>query len=173
MLFFITFLYSQNEEKVRTITDATPADQAKYSLIRCISIMVGFLIISLAAIAVSFVFYAAVFHFTDFKTFLVPILFVLIPAMLFVLGAGIVLGKVHPALVYALIPAVLLLRFLPLPDSANLLGGSFFSSYPAALGIVEPPFSVPVPVLTARVIYAVIGFILMGLGVKRNHIRRL
>lgn len=173
MLFFITFLYSQNEKKVQTITDATPADPAKYLLIRCVSILVGFLIISLAAIAVSFVFYAVIFRFTNFGTFLIPILFVLIPAMFFVLGVSIVLGKVHPAFVYALIPTVLLLTFLPLPDSINLLGGSFFSSYPATLGIIEPSFSIPFPVLTARVLYVAIGIVLTLLSVthfKKPHV---
>jgi len=173
MLFFITFLYSQNEKKVQTITDATPVNPANYNLIRYASIMVGFLIISLAAIAVSFVFYAAVFHFTDFGVFLAQILFVLIPAMLFTLGIGIVLGNVQPVFVYALIPVVLLLTFLPLPDSFNLLGGSFFSSYPATLGIVEPSFSIPFHVLTARVLLAVIGAVLTVTGVRHKHIRQL
>lgn len=170
MLFFITFLYSQNEKKVQTITDATPVDPAKYRLVRCASIIVGFMIISLAAIAISLIFYAIIFRFTDFESFITPILFVLIPAMFFVLGVGIVLGKMHPAFVYALVPIVLLFTFLPLPYSINLLGGSFFSNYPLALDIVEPSFSIPFSVLITRIIYAVIGIVLTLLSV--THVKR-
>lgn len=167
MLFFTTFLYSQKEKKVQTITDTTPADPAKYRLVRCASIIVGYLIISFATIAVSFFFYAMIFHFTGFGSFIAPILFVLMPAMFFVLGVGIVLGKMNPALVYALIPVVLLLTFLPLPDSINLLGKNFFSNYPATLGVVEPSFKVPFSVLTARALYTVIGIVLTLLSVTQ------
>jgi len=167
LLFFITFLYSPNEKKVQAITDTMPIDPAKYRLIRCVAIVVGFLIISISAITVSFVFYADVFHFTNFGVFIAPILLVLFPAMLFVLGIGIALGELHPALLYALIPVTLLLTFLPLPDALNLFGGSFFSNYPTTLNIVGPPFSVPLSILVGKTVYAVIGIILTLLGVIR------
>lgn len=144
-----------------------PIDPAKYQLIRCVAIIVGFLIISISAITVSFVFYADIFHFTNFGVFIAPILLVLLPAMLFVLGIGIALGELHPALVYALIPVTLLLTLLPLPDALNLLGGSFFSSYPTMLNIVEPPFSVPLSVLVGKTVYTVIGILLTLLGIIR------
>ncbi len=147
-------------KKCRRLQTQRPYDPAKYRLVRCASIIIGFLIISLAAIAVSFIFYAAIFHFTDYGNFIIPILFVLIPAMLFVLGVGMALGKLHPVLVYVLIPVTLLLTFLPLPDSVNLFGGNFFADYPAALNVVEPPFAIPSSMLTARILYAAIGIVL-------------
>ena len=167
LLFFVSFLYSQNERKVRTITDTTPADPAQYRLVRCASILVGFLIISLAVIAVGLIFYAVIFRFTGFGSLFVPILFVLLPAMLFVLGVGLVLGEAHPALVYALVPVILFSAFLPLPDSVNLLGTSFFTHYPATLGVVEPAFSVPLFVWIIRAFYAAVGIALTMFSVTR------
>lgn len=168
LLFFITFLYSPNEKKVQTITDTTPMDPTKYRLIRCFAMITGFVISDVAAIAVSLVFYGRIFHFTGFGGFVAPTLVALLPALLFILGIGMIAGKLHPVSVYALIPVVLLLALVPLPDAADLFCGSFFSNYPATLGVVEPAFSVPVFVMTGRCAYALVGLALIAAAVVKK-----
>ena len=170
LLFFITFLYSPNEKKVRAITDSSPISPKKYALIRCASIATGFVFISLAAIVVSLIFYTVLFRFTDFRGFIIPALLVLIPAMLFLLGLGFTLGKFHPALLYILIPAVLLLPLLNLPYSVDLFSASFFTDYPAALNTIEPSFSVPPSVLIGKFVYSAAGIFLILSGMM--HFRK-
>ncbi|WP_432401561.1 hypothetical protein [Wukongibacter sp. M2B1] len=171
LLFFISFLYSRQEQEVRRITDTTPMDQKQLGLLRCGAMVVGFICISVVSVCVGLCFYAVNFRYTDFSHFLLPALLTLIPAMLFVLGVGIILGKIHPALIYALMPLVFLLGYLSVPNALDLLGSSFFQKMPLSLPIGtggEPAFMVPFSVWIGKTVYAVIGLFLIILGVTRK-----
>lgn len=168
VVFFLSFIFSQNEAQVRTLTDATPVPYRKYMLIRYAAIGTGFVIISLAAIAVCLVFYVNIFHFTDFRGFFAPGLLALVPALLLFLGLGTALGKLHPALIYVLIPVAFLLPLAPLPYAVDLYAGRFFAQYPTLLGTVEPAFSVPVSVFVGKAVCSLVGIGLIFLGSNRK-----
>ncbi|GAB2027098.1 hypothetical protein [Lactovum odontotermitis] len=164
LLFFVSFFYSRQEQEVRRITDTTPMDQKRLGLLRCGAMMTGYLCIAIASISVSLVFYAVNFHYTNFGGFILPALLTLIPALLFILGIGILLGKMHPALIYALMPLVFLLGYLPLPNTLDLFGSGFFQRMPMSLPIGaggEPAFTVPLPVLLGKSLYAAAGILLI------------
>lgn len=171
LLFFVSFLFSKQEREVRLITDTTPVDQKQLGLLRCGAMVVGFVCISVVSVCVSLWFYAINFRFTDFSHFLLPALATLIPAMLFVLGAGIVVGRIHPALVYALMALVFLLGYLPVPNALDLLGSSFFQNMPLSLPSGtggEPAFAVPASVWIGKAVYAAVGLFLITLGLTRK-----
>lgn len=171
LLFFVSFFYSRQEQEVRRITDTTPMDQKQLGVLRCGAMMVGFVCISVVSVGVSMWFYAVNFRYTDFTHFLLPALLTLIPAMLFVLGIGIMIGKIHPALIYAVMPLLFLLGYLPIPNALDLFGSSFFQKMPLSLPIGtggEPAFTVPFSVWAGKTMYAAIGAILIFLGVIRK-----
>lgn len=170
LLFFITYLYSNQEKQVKQLTFATPVSPLKYAVVKCSAMVIGYFIISLFVILLSMIFYGVIFGFYGFTGFLVPILITLIPSMLFIFGTGLLLGSVQSNLLYALMIFVLLVGFIPLPAFADLYGGHLFSTYPLKLPVEldgEPIYSLPSAFLLGRIIFSVVGAILIFFGIKR------
>ncbi|MFD1178194.1 hypothetical protein ACFQ3W_18035 [Paenibacillus puldeungensis] len=162
LLFFISLLYSKRERKVEVLTEVTPVDRFRFRLLRYGAIIIAYLVIFVLPIGVAGYFYGAWFHFTAFGTLIMPTLLTCLPSMLFFLGLGLLAGRVYPALVFALMPVVLLLGYLPLPYELDLFGSHFFSSYPAGLSVIEPAFEVPLSIIIGRCVYALIGLFLIA-----------
>lgn len=170
VLFFITFMYSNQEKRVKQLTFATPVDPLKYGVIKCSAMAAGYVIISLSVIVLSFIFYGRIFKFYEFADFLAPILITLIPGLLFVFGLGLILGGVQSNILYALMIGVLLLGFLPFPAFADLYGGHFFSTYPLKLPVGldgEPAFSLPASFIIGKILFSAIGLLMMFFGIKQ------
>lgn len=170
LLFFITFLYSNQEKQVKQLTFATPVSPLKYAFIKCSAMTVGYFIISLFVIILSLIFYGVIFGFYGFTNFIIPILLTLIPSMLFIFGVGLLAGSVQSNILYALMIVVLLIGFLPLPGFADLYGGYLFSTYPLELPVGldgEPMFSLPIAFLLSKISYSVGGVLMMFYGMKR------
>lgn len=157
LLFFISFLYSKQEKNVQALTKTTPIDPFSFQILRCITIFVAFILISIIPIGYSLWFYKVNFHFTNFKSLVLPIVTTLLPAMLFVFGAGMVGGRFHQSIVFMLMVAVILINYLPLPYALDLFGENFFTNYPLSLDIVEPAFFIPTNVLIGRSMYGLTG----------------
>lgn len=169
LIFFITFLYSKEEKQVKQLTFATPVNPLKYGLIKGLTIVVGYIIILLFVIVISLLFYGVIFHFYKFTDFIIPSLITLIPALFFIFGAGLVIGSIHPNMLYVLIILVLLIGFLPLPTFVDLYGGQTFSTYPLTLPVGldgEPPFILPTSFLIGKVFFSVIGAAMIFFGIK-------
>lgn len=161
LLFFLTFLFSPQERRVRVLTSATPVNPARYFLTRCAAIVTGWLLLALAVLLLGCFFYWKLFHFSAFLSLLAPALLALLPSFVLFLGLGAVLGQLHASLLYALMLVSLLLRFTPLS------GGGFFLSYPASLGILDPPFSVSADFLITQIICVVSGALLLVFSLRR------
>lgn len=156
-LFFLTFFTSHQEQRVAVITQATPVPRRKYAAVRCGAVLLGTAVLSLCVVGLCWGFYVHLFHWTGFSELLVPLLLTLLPAVIFCLGLGWALGGIHPALVYVLMAAVFLLSWAPLPQALGFSLGSFFADYPRTLGVLDPAFSVPAPVLCGRTAYLLAG----------------
>ncbi|MDS0527740.1 hypothetical protein NNC19_18785 [Clostridium sp. SHJSY1] len=161
LLFFVSFLYSRQEKSVQTLTKATPINPFKFQMLRYGTIIIGFLLISVIPIGYSMWFYKVNFHFTDFESLVFPTVITLLPAMLFVLGLGVLGGRFNQGIIFVFMVAVILLSYFQLPYVIDLLGGSFLERYPASLDIVEPAFTIPVSVLIGKAIYCLSGLIMM------------
>ena len=170
LLFFVTFMYSNHEKQVRQLTFATPVDPLKFCFVKCASIAAGFLLISLFVIIMGMAFLVIVFRFYNFGIFIFPIIFTLIPALVFFLGAGLLLGGLQHNLLYVLMIAALLFAFLPLPVFFDLYGAMFYSTHPLTLPVGldgEPSFSLPISFIMGRFFFCASGFLMILLGLKR------
>lgn len=161
LLFFVSFLYSRQEKSVQTLTKATPIDSFKFQMVRYGTIIIGFLLISVVPIGYSMWFCKVNFNFTNFGSLVFPTIVTLLPAMLFVLGLGVLGGRFNQGIIFAFMVAIILLSYFQLPYVIDLLGGSFYEKYPASLDVVEPAFTVPASVLIGKVIYSLIGIVMM------------
>ena len=167
-LFFVTFFTSGPERRTAVITEATPVDRKAYTLVRCGAVLTATTLLILCVIAMGVGFYIRFFHWTAFSGFIAPALLTLVPAVLFCLGVGWCLGRVHPALVYVLMPVPILLSFLPLPQAADFSMGAFFAGYPLSLDMLDPAFSLPASVLCGRLLYAAVGLIVLAYSWQRG-----
>ena len=176
LLFFVSIMYSKQEKQVKQITFTTPVDPVKYGFVKCAAITTGFLIISLFVILISMAFFVILFRFYNFGNFIIPIVITLIPGMLFILGAGLLLGGIHTNILYILMIAALLFGFLSPPAFFDLYGGSFFSAYPLTLSVGldgEPPFALPISFISGRVFFSTAGILMVLLGIKRYKTKNL
>lgn len=167
LLFFITFLYSKKEKKVANLTSAMPINPLHYGLVRCLAIITGFIGIAAAIILVSFVFYARVFQFTSFGDYMLPIVFTLLPAMLFTLGVGLLAGRLHAGLLYVFMLLLLVAGQVPLPNALDLFGSHFYQSVPSTLPLGtdgEPAFTISVAAWIGKALYTAMGLLLSWLG---------
>ena len=170
LLFFITFMYSNHEKQVRQLTFATPVDPISFVLIKCSAAAAGFLIISLFVIVLGMVFLTVLFRFYYFGDFIIPIVVTIIPCLLFILGAGLLLGGIYVNILYLLMIAALLFAFLPLPAFFDLYGAKLFSTYPLTLAVGpngEPAFTLPVSFILGRFSFCTAGTLMVVLGIKR------
>lgn len=157
ILFFITFQYSSEEKKVQTIISATPINPGKLVLIRCGAMGIGYLLQCILIIACGVIFHKVIFEYTNILKFLPVILLVLLPAFIFVMGIGLVLGKIHSMLLYLFMAVCIGCSILTLPYMIDPFGANFFTEYPIKLGTIEPSFSVPVTFWINRFLYTGIG----------------
>lgn len=164
LLFFVTYLFSQKEKMVGTITSATPADPVKYGLTKWAAVLVGYVLIAVVVIGISMVFYSRTFEFWDFGSFVVPLALTLIPSLLLTFGLGTTLGRINPNLLYVLMMLILLSGRIGLPYGLDVFSGTFFSEYPLTLPIGElgePAFVVPASVMLGRTFVSLIGISLI------------
>lgn len=174
LLFFISFWYSPKERRVQAVTNATPTDPNRIKQLRGGAILAGMFLLTAAPVSLSLIFYKVNFHFTAFGDFFVPALMTLVPAILFILGMGMTLGRIHPAFIYGLMVLVLLWSALPLPAPLDLTGRWFFQDYPETAAMWadgEPAFKVPANVWMWKAFYSLAGILLIVFRPHR-HIKK-
>ena len=140
VLFFLTFFTSGAERRAAVLTAATPVRPWQYALARLGAALTGTVLQSLAVLLLSAVFYARMFRWYSWGSLFLPAAISLIPALVFSLGSGWLLGRLRPWLVYLWMPLPFLLQLLPLPELLSLWNGRFFSQYPLSLGTLDPAF---------------------------------
>ncbi len=175
LLFFVSFLYTRNEKKVQVLIKATPMSSARYFLVRCLAMVTGFILLCGIVIVISLVFFASVFQFIAFSHFLVPIALTLLPSMLFVLGLGILSGRIHITVLYGIMILLLLIGQIPGLNKLDLFGSAFYQSFPLTLPDGpqgEPLFIIPMSFLLERGLYALAGLGLVFFGLMPRGSRR-
>lgn len=132
LLLLCTRVYDKKELRVRPLISSTQLSSFRYYLIKGSAAFATFIISALAAIAVSFAFYAFVFRFGDFGSLMLPVLFFLLPPAILIFGLGMLLGNIDERLIYVLIPAAFLLSIvkLNLPVWVDLFCGYLITNYP-------------------------------------------
>ena len=150
VLFFLTFFTSAKARRAAVLTDATQTSPRRYALARCSAALMGTVLLTLACLVEAAVFYGRYFGWYAWGELLVPTIVTLIPALVFALGSGWLLGRIRPWLIYVWMAVPFACMALPLPKTLSLWNGSFFTNYPLTLGILDPAFSLPVSVVLAQ-----------------------
>ena len=158
-LFFLTFFTSAKARRAAVLTDATQTSPRRYALARCSAALMGTVLLTLACLVEAAVFYGRYFGWYAWGELLVPTIVTLIPALVFALGSGWLLGRIRPWLIYVWMAVPFACMALPLPKTLSLWNGSFFTNYPLTLGILDPAFSLPVSVVLAQC-----GLLLCGIA---------
>jgi hypothetical protein len=177
LVFLITFFYTRKEKQVQKIINTMPTNPTRLMFLRCCAVIMGFVIIALVTIGISALFYIKIFRFTDFSTFLLPALLTLLPAMLFILGVGMLLGRLHIGTLYGLMGLLLLLERIPLIKHLDLFGSNFYQHFPLTISTMpgqEPAFIIPMFFVVERLIIALIGLglVLGNILIKPQGTRR-
>lgn len=159
-LFFLAFFSSKEERLIRPLTQATPVKQRQYIALRSGAVLTATTLLSLCIIALAVSFYVSLFGWMNYDELLLPALLTLIPPVFFCLGAGLVLSRLHPALIYVLMAVVLLISVLPLPLAISFSLNTFFEQYPLTVGTLDPAFSIPGYVAVSKTIFSILGLAL-------------
>jgi len=166
-MFMLSFYFSNKEEQVAVLTSATPVDALKYMLVRGAVVVLCFLLLCLIAIAMSVYFYITYFDYWNFAVFIVPAIVTVIPGFVFLLGVGYWLARVRSWLLYMFIPVSFILSFAALPGAFDFFGGGFYRHFPLTLPVEvngEPAFVYSTMFLMTRVLYLIVGSILLFAG---------
>lgn len=174
LLFFIAFLSSKQEKMTQVLTSASPVPPGIYRLVRCGAIFTGIFLMAVICCLMGAGFLGALFRFGNipFGEWFLPAVMVLVPSLLFVAGLGMLVGMWKGWAVYGLIGVVFLSAYLPLPDGAALIPIAFFSEYPKTLEMLDPAFSVPGSVFAGRMVYGILGILLMLGSLKMRSTRK-
>lgn len=165
-LFFLAFFFSKEECLLRPLTQATPVRQRQYTALRCGAVMTATAILCLCVSVLAILFYMPLFGWINYGNLILPALLTLTPPVIFCLGAGLVLSRFNPTLIYIFMVVVLLLSALPLPTSVNLSLSGFYSQFPLTLNVLDPIFHIPGWLLMSRFALALLGVVLATFSVN-------
>ena len=169
MLFALTFYTSPQARRSAVLTDAAPMPPRQYALARCAAALTGGVLLSLLCMMEAAVFYGRMFRWYRWGSLLLPALVTLLPALVFALGSGWLLGRLRPWLVYVWMAVPFLLAALPLPEALGLWNGSFFAAYPLTLETLDPAFHLPGAAAAAQAALLAAGAALLAAGNRHRH----
>ena len=171
VLFLLTFFYSRNEKQVKILTSATSADATLYMLIRIAVVTLGFLLLCILVIVMSFCFYIIFFNYWNFSVYIIPVLIIILPCFMFVVGAGFLAGQFNSGFLYILMLIFIAMNFIQITDlSWDFFGKNYFSVIPALTQVTtggEPEFVLNTEFLVVRAFYFIFGIVLLVVGVLR------
>lgn len=162
VMFFFTYLFNKKENEVREITRSTPMLENKYLAIKIFAIITTYLILCLAIITVSFIFYAQIFKFTDFCSFILPMIIVLLPSLLLTIGLCFFLGKKNISLIYVAMPIIIGLSILEL--NVNPFLDVFAKGYITASPLLVQVDQTGEPLFILSSAFVISRFLFSGLG---------
>ncbi|ADK15773.1 MULTISPECIES: hypothetical protein [Clostridium] len=167
-----TGLFSRNEQRVREITSCTSLPKKKYLATKSLALSISYLIIAICCIFISFVFYKTTFNFAGFQNFLLPMLIILLPTFVFVLGTSMFLGSKSQTLLYAWIPIVLILSLISFNSAPfiDIFAKGYVTYMPTVISVDslgEPIFSLHLNFIMSRLIFTLVGMVLYAASFKK------
>lgn len=126
VLFFLTFFTSPKARRVASLTDAAPMPPHRYALARCAAALTGSALLALICLAQAAVFYWRYFGWCGWGELLLPAVLTLLPALIFALGSGWLLGRWRPWALYVWMLVPFVCMVLPLPRGAGDLEWAVF-----------------------------------------------
>lgn len=165
MLFFVSRQTAPREKAVETLAAATPTPRYARKGIKLSVIAVAFLGAALLVLVAYALFCLIQFQHSGLGWMWPLAALVILPALLFYMGIGLWLGKVHHNLVYLLLALLFFAAFVgfSLPPVVDLFGNSILAGAQSTyLQAGTIPFVVPAQYLGSRIVMALAG---LGLSV--------
>ncbi|HIT64473.1 MAG TPA: hypothetical protein IAC37_08565 [Candidatus Ventrimonas merdavium] len=169
VLLLLSAYVTPQARRTAVLTDAAPMPPWQYAAVRCAAVSAGAGLFLSCCLGEAALFYQLCFGWHDWETLLAPALITLPPPLIFALGAGWRLSRIHPWLTYVWMAAPAVWTIVPLPEPLGLLDGSLFTSLPLALAaldpaVLDPAFSLPGSAWLSQglMVIAGAGFLLAG-----------
>lgn len=166
--FFISQWFCVKEQRIAQLRHAAPYSALGYSLLRCGVIMLAVCLAALLVWGLQVLFCQRCFAAGDGLQLLIPVLFSLLPAMLFVLGMSLLLGTVHPALLYGFMFYLLCSNGLASFTGWDLTGQQFYLQGVAQVPVDstgEPLFFLLPTAVQQRAALCLLGLCLTVVGI--------
>ena len=161
--------YGKKQRLADLLTVAAPITQAQILWIRTLVLGVGFFVLCMLAGGLSVLFNRSFFGIERFAAYLLPDVLILLPCFAVAAAIGHLFGKLHPALLYGLAVAAVLLGQIKGSGPADFYCDGFFASMPLELPLwndEEPAFCMDMGWLLVRLFYLAIGGVLMLFHMK-------
>ena len=178
LILLCTNIFSEKEISVKNIIYSTPISQEKYYIMKGGAVFIVFFLTTVLPIIISFVYYAFLFEYTEYKYFIFPIILFIIPTSIFIFGFSIFIGKINNKLLYGLIPITIIIGCLnlrPLPVWMDVFGNNFLQDYALQLVLSsnsdEVPFIIPNNFIYSRLIFTALGILLFVFACKYKKIK--
>ena len=133
ILFFISFFFSKQEERVKTITSAAPVDQKKYMFVRLAACAVCGVVMALFITVIGMVYERLLFQEAELWTMVASALTVFVPAVIFTLGIGFAAGRINQILLFVLMPLMFAFAYGMRALWYKLLFGVSYRAYGSGL----------------------------------------
>jgi hypothetical protein len=159
-LFVLSTLYSGRQKKVSILTDVTGFPVNKRMLIRNVIIGGFFLLNNLLIFITGCVFLKVLFGKIYPGLYIANWLLITIPCMVIILGAGNLLGRISPALIYVFMGVVVLMAFVMRQYSIDINGANYYEVMSESLESLkgaETPFTIAPIYLFTRLVYLILG----------------
>ncbi len=163
-LFFVSFFFSKQEERVKTITSAAPVDPQKYMSVRLAACAVCSVVMALFITAIGMVYEKLLFQEASLSAMAASALTVFVPSVLFTLGIGFAAGRINQMLLFVLMPLMFAFAYLPIPMSCEPFGTNFFLKYP--VGLTDPAFILTGEMTAGRLVFILMGVVLMIVSLR-------
>ncbi len=166
--FFISQWFGVKEQQIAQLRQAAPYSALGYGLLRCGVVIFAVCLTALLVWGLQVLFCQRCFAAGDGLQLLVPVLFSLLPAMLFVLGMSLLLGTVHPALLYGFMFYLLCSNGLAPFTGWDLTGQQFYLQGVAQVptdSAGEPLFFLLPTAVQQRAVLCLLGLCLTVAGI--------
>jgi hypothetical protein len=146
--------------------------QKKYLAAKSLALVISYLFTMVCCILISFFFYRTTFHFTNFQNFLLPVLIIILPALMFVFGASMFLGSKSRVLLYVLIPIVLILSSVSINSTpfADIFAKGYVTYMPTVVtvnSLGEPVFHLSFGFILSRLLITLAGMAIYTASFKK------
>lgn len=178
LILLCTSIFCEKEKAVRNIIYSAPLSEEKYYLMKGASVFIVFALTAVIPIIISFIYYGFLFGYTEYENFIFPIILVMIPTSIFILGVSIAMGKINNKILYGLIPIVFILGGLNLGDIPvwiDIFGNNFMQQYGMQCILAsyskEVPFAMPDYFIYSRIMFAFLGILLFISACKHKKLK--
>lgn len=169
LLFFLWNQCNHKARQVEALVITSSAHPGQYLLIKCCAAAAAWLVSALLAASLGVGFLLNLFGpAVSVARLMAPAALVLLPSLVFVLGTGLLVGRMHSGLLFVMMAVVFDWGFAPVPAAADLYRQNLFTRYPLTLPNLDPAFTVPPEAVIGSCLFILAGAAALAVCVHRE-----